>query len=420
MDEIYVYYETNNYCAMVYNIGTEKYEEMDMTDVYKLPHRFYMFKGFEPTQNGLKQFAVEFIKWTKELDKVLKHEYLSFKSHEAVAIRYFEKLCQTKKNNILYTNFQNHDNIDEIEYQWIEACGNSGLLYVKEGEYENCHGYDFSAQFPSILASRYFRIPTKRGKMCTLKELPTKQIKLGFYRVKITSNDKRFQKIFQFNKKNCYTSISLIFALECKNKYGYEINIELMEQENNCYIYENDITGGDIIFGYWFETLNNIKKKYPKNKLIKNMLSSLWGRIAQKQRLFKTEQECENEEIDYRFNYNPNHKYFVANIEKNRKGQEVYELVETKKPYRYNIARIKPFLLSKSRELTGKVGRKYIDDIVRIHTDCICFNQNHDDVSFEADTLKLSLETKTTGHIIFKGVNQYHNLTTGHKTENYD
>jgi hypothetical protein len=271
-----------------------------------------MFKGFEASREGLKHYANELIKWVNELDRELRHEYLSFKSHEAVAIRYFEKLCQTKKANILYTNFQNHDPVDEIEYQWIEACGNSGfvrLLFVQTGEYENCYGYDFSAQFPSILASRYFRIPTKRGNMQTLKELPTKQIKLGFYRVKITSNDKRFQKIFQFNKKHCYTSISLIFALECKNKFGYEINIELLEQENNCYLYENEITGGDIIFGYWFDTLNAIKKKYPKNMLIKNMLSSLWGRIAQRNRLFKTEQECENENIDYRFNFNPHHKY---------------------------------------------------------------------------------------------------------------
>jgi hypothetical protein len=110
---------------------------------------------------------------------------------------------------------------------------------------------------------------------------------------------------------------------------------------------------------------------------------------------------------------------YVANIEYNRKGQPVYELVETKRPYRYNIARIKPFLLSKSRELTAKVARKHIDDLVRIHTDGICFNQNHDDVCFIADTFKLSKEGKTTGHMIFRGVNQYYNLTNNYKTENF-
>jgi hypothetical protein len=132
--------------------------------------------------------------------------------------------------------------------------------------------------------------------------------------------------------------------MECKNKFNYDVNIELINETNNCYIYENAITTGNIIFGYWYNTIIELKQRYPKNKLIKNLSSALWGRISENNRLFKTEQECEDEDIDYRFNYNPNHKYYVRDITYNKHKEPLYELISTTQPYKYNVARIKPFL----------------------------------------------------------------------------
>ena len=86
--------------------------------------------------------------------------------------------------------------------------------------------------------------------------------------MKITSNDIRFKKVFGFNKKNVYTHTSLFFALMCKIKEGYNIDIELVLEDNNCYIYgknkDGNITKGSNIFGKWFKYINLILKDFRK------------------------------------------------------------------------------------------------------------------------------------------------------------
>ncbi len=416
------YYEKDNQQARVYNYTENTFKTMTMTNVYKLKKRFFIFKGYDCSDEGLTEYAKDFFSWTNEIknDKIFKVYYPAYKSHEDVAIGYFKMLCRTKKRALDYTNFWNHEDIDPTEYKWIESCNNAGLTYCEAGTYDNCNGYDFSSQYPAIFASHTFRVPTKRGTQQTIKIIPTKGIKLGMYRVKITSNDIRFKKVFAFSKKDVYTNISLIFAMECKTKFGYDINIELLQHENNCYLYEESITTGNIIFGYWFDIMAGLKQRYPKNKLIKNMTSALWGRLAQHNKLFKTEQECEDEEIDYVDNYNPKHAYYIRDSTFNKKGEEVFELVNCQQPYYYAIARTKPFLLSKSRDLIGKVARKYVDSVVRIHTDNVTFNTEHDDACFEQDTFKLIKELKTSGKIHFVRTDCYKHFDNDkYTTKNY-
>jgi dihydroorotase len=103
-----------------------------------------------------------------------------------------------------------------------------------------------------------------------------------------------------------------MFALMCKNKEGYNIDIELIQEQNNCYIYgslkEDGITKGSNIFGKWFRYMFELKEKYPECKvLIKLITSSLWGRLAEFNRLFKTDEQIveENENI-YREKYGDN------------------------------------------------------------------------------------------------------------------
>lgn len=423
MSEINFFFEKGNQQARVFNYTTNKFKTMNMSDVYKLKKRFFMYKGYECTDNGLKEYAKDFFIWVKELknDETFGFEYTKYKSHEDITMRYFEKLCRTKQDKLLYTNFWNHEEVDSTEYKWIESCDNSALTYCESGTYENCNGYDFSSQYPAILASKTFRVPTKKGTEQTINSISTKGLKMGYYKVKITSNDVRFKKIFRFSKTNVYTNISLLFAMECETKYNYVVNIELIKGENNCYIYDEAITTGNVIFGYWFDIMFGLKLRYPKNKLIKGMTTALWGRISQHNRLFKTEQECEDEDIDYLDNFNIDHAYYIRDSTFNKKGEEVFELVNCKQPYRYAIARLKPFILSKSRDLIGKVARKYIDDVIRIHTDNVTFNTEHDDVCFEQDTFKLIKEEKTSGKIHFVRTDCYKNFTDDkYTTKNYE
>jgi hypothetical protein len=151
------------------------------------------------------------------------------------------------------------------------------------------------------------------------------------------------------------------------------------------------------------------------------MTSALWGRLAQHNRLFVTQDEMDGKRLDVTVNYNLKHDYYIRDITYNhKKDSEVLELVNTKQPFKFNIARIKPFLLSKSRSLTGTIAMIYIDDVVRIHTDNVTFNKQHDDVICERKAMKLAKEDKTTGDIEWKGVGSYINHTTGYKTLDND
>lgn len=427
MSELNFYYKTKNQQARVLNYALDTVQTMTLTDVYKLKKRYFIFKGYECTDEGLRQYANDFMIWTNELknDKLFKIDYTSFQSHESITLKYFEKLAKTKNDKLLYTNFNNHESIDSTEYKWIESCYNAGLTYCKAGTYDNCNGYDFSSQYPTILSSKTFKIPTKRGIEQTIKELP-KSIQVGFYKVHIISNDIRFKKIFAFSNKHVYTNISLVFAMMCKTKYNYDINIELIQCENNCYIYGSNskehITTGNNIFGYWFDVIKGLKERHPKNKLIKNMSSALWGRIGQNNIIYKTEQEAEDEDIDYLDNYNVNHDYYIRDSFFNKKGEEVFELVSCKQPYKYSIARIKPFLLAQSRALTGKIAREYIDSVVRIHTDNVTFDTEHDDVMDKVEQgFILTKELKTTGKIHFVRPGCYKHYTNSkYTTKNYE
>jgi hypothetical protein len=319
----------------------------------------------------------------------------------------FKKLCHGK--------YEDMDEIDPIEYKWIESCNNSALRYCKAGKY-NCYGYDYSSQYPAILACEGLQIPTKRGIEKTITTIDFGKLEVGYYKVKVISNDERFQKVFLFSKLNVYTHTSLMFANACKTKQGYDVNFELIEEDNNCYVYgkykKDDITRGSAIFGKWFKYLFELKETFPECKvIIKLITSSLWGRLAEHNRLFRTDEEIVEQNLDVSLDFDPNHKYYIRNVTQNKRGDDLCEIVNSKKPYHFNIARIKPFLLSKSREMIGKVAIKYIDSVIRIHTDNVTFNEEHDDVVFQSKTFKLTKEEKTTGLIEFRYVDCYKNYT---------
>ena len=129
------------------------------------------------------------------------------------------------------------------------------------------------------------------------------------------------------------------------------------------------------------------------------------------------------QKLDVSLDYDPNHKYYIYDVVRNRKKKvDIYEIRNTENPYYHNIARIKPFLLAKSRALTGTVALKYIDDVVRIHTYNITFNKQHDDVIelFKSKTMTLTKEDKTTGTITWKNEGCYWNETIDYKTEKFD
>jgi len=424
MSDYIIYFKQTDGMIRTYNHKSKEFDTIELTKLYKIKKRYAMLTGYEANDDELVRFSKDFKQWVEEIkdNDVFKFNYLDCGSHETNIMNIFKKLCHGK--------YEHFDDIDGIEYQWIESCNNAGLTYCDKGKHQ-CYGYDYSSQYPSILNTEHFHIPTKRGKQQTIKELPDYP-ELGYYKVKITSDDKRFKKVFRFSDQHVYTNMSIIFAKRCQ-KLGHVVNIKLVDCDNNAYIYGKlDKVGEDKtgvikcskVFHGWYKHLFALKNKFPKNKLVKMMMSSLWGRLCEYNRRFKTEDELIN--YDATLRYDINHEYYIRNITHNKKKDtEFYELINTKRPYYYNIARIKPFLISKSRELTGAIAIQYIDDVVRIHTDNITFNKEHDDViDSTSKFMTLTKEDKTTGLITFRGVGCYRNHTNEKYTtlnyKNYD
>jgi hypothetical protein len=296
----------------------------------------------------------------------------------------FKRLCKGK--------YEDHEPIDGTESKWIEATHNGGLTYCNSGIH-NSYGYDFSAFYPSLMGQYKFILPHKKGTEQHLKEIP-QILSLGFYRVKITSSHKHATKLFAFSPDDVYNNISLTHAQELEEEYGFKIDL-IIDDKPNAYIYPPGVRSSSI-FGVWVDKLSKIKMKYPKNKLIKHLLSSLWGTLSQSNNIIKTWDEIQNEGLKIGMGNSFDYKIIDYKAEK-----DYYKLQCMAQPYRHNI-RLKSFLTAYGRVKIAEVAQTNIEGTIRIHTDGIVFNK-----PMKEKFVGLIKEDKTTGKINWKGVNCY-------------
>eukprot|EP01040_Poterioochromonas_malhamensis_P009169 gene9169-9942_t len=204
-------------------------------------------------------------------------------------------------------------------------------------------------------------------------------------------------------------------------KNGLDINIELVKDgQPNAYIYGFKVSDGihksRKIFGTLYRTLIEAKNKYPNNQLVKFLSSSNWGFICRFNEINKTIDEIVEEDIKFtRDKFDTNADYYISDH-----NGKYYTLVNIKKPFKFNIARIKPFLLSMGRVITGNVAFLHFDDLVRIHTDGIVFDEEHDEIMSAFKSYpKLLKENKTMGLIDWQTCNDYHNFNTNESHGKY-
>lgn len=381
-------------------------ETKEFSTIERLPYDkqiFYVFNGYT-SDEGILKYIVSFTQWSKELEEVTKIKYMKFRNHTGAIQLIVKNICDT---------FDDFEDIDAIEASWIEKCQNGGLQQIlKKGKLE-CFGYDFKAFYLSILGKPNldFSIPMKKGKEYVLDSIDYYKLQTGMYRVKITSTDPNF--IFAYSKDNVYTNISLYDAFKYKRD-GLEINMELIKDgKPNAYLYgykkSDGVHSSRYVFGKLYDKLMEAKHKYPKNKLVKFIASAIWGHICQ----FKTISLTDDEIVEKDLYCTPDMTdkdadYYISDM-----ADRYYTLIDAKKPYKFNIARIKPFLLSMGRRITTSVAMLHIDDVVRIHTDNVTFCKRHDDVMEKFKSYpQLIAEDKTSGVIDWKGVNDYYNYTT--------
>ena len=378
-----VFYIDNN---LVYSLDkndnfiTEENDKRDMTN-----YNYYeSMKGYEKTQESLTQFKNDFIKWTTELKKY-GIDYLKYFNHINATYFTFLKYSTNNLKQKVPEGIKGIEGINFNEFSYYEKCYNAGLMSIdndcinKEMEF---YGYDFSAYYANILSKFDFQIPIKKGIQSKFTDLK-KKLKYGIYHIKITCNDAKFKKIFSFSVNNYYTHYSINFCLKYKKQFNISFEIQDLDKEFNCLVYEDkDLINTSHIFIDWFNKLIEIKQAYPNNKLVKHLMSNIWGCMIQFERIIiKNDEELLNYDISD-ITSDEKTEYKILEIDAFVVNGEIvqnYKLIKSEQAYKRPF-RIKPFLTSFARRQVAEfiLQESIIDDVQRVQTDGIILKKEYD------------------------------------------
>ena len=368
------YYKLPNNNYRVLNVGVNKslaYNTLTYNELIALSRKYELLKGYEATDEGIMQYYNDFMKWDKEIWSLKKeldirgvNTFQFYYNNELAVIQTFKLLGNQAHMHALFDD--NTNKIDKIEEQYFEACNNGYIQYCCNGSYE-CFGYDFNAFFPRLLSMKEFslEIPMRKGYETKLTHLDYDNIQFGFYKVSIVSSNDNFRKMFAYSKTNTYTSTSLKFAL--KYREAFDISIALnTDDEYNAYLYhDEDIIQSHELFHSWFDVLIKGKLKYPKNRLIKHLLSSVWGSLCKFERLRVKESDLEAMNADGSYKYSLD-EYDIVDCS-NMPDNQYYTLKSrVNSNYKYNV-RLKPFLMAMARNVIGEIAyENHIESSIKV------------------------------------------------------
>jgi len=389
MSEYIVFYKNQ---GVYYYYNGEEYKTTKTIHQVKM-NQFELHHSYDESNEGLKTYYENMKVWSEQIKSKFtkcKFDYLS-KYNDMIASVHFCMMYIKKY-------IQTHDEITFTEQNWIEKCYNTGLQSCKpQDKAIKLYSYDGKGFYQYVLSSEDFLIPDKEGYETTLNELPKrKELKHGFYHVKITSENPNANMVFAFSPEHTYYYYDLYFAM--KHKKALDFKIELFQDnEPNAYLYDSLIKSSDI-FCKWNTTINELKKEFPENKLLKNLGSKVWGKLVEFNHYI-----VEGSELDKNFD-----KYKDCNIIRTKiygayeeaDYREVHYVQDEAKPYKYNI-RLKAQLTSYGRSLVSNYAIENIDNLVRIHTDSMSFTQPWK----ELDKKIFKKEEKTSGLVQFKKCN---------------
>lgn len=263
------------------------------------------------------------------------------------ALNYFERITKTVST----------DNISQDEALYILNATYASVMYAKKGYTGDGYKYDFISNYPSIMSSKYFLVPVKKG---TFKNLSTKEFQeleyfqYGIYRCKITCDN---PLIFKTNSKNYYTHYDLTHA----KKKGLSIEL-IQDDQPNCLIYSRDcLINGSILFKDYVDTLFQLKQKKVSGS--KDVLNILWGALCQKKK--KKLYITSNKEYQI-----TNNNTFIESIKPAINETDIFvNTYNINSIYLFDYARLGPFLLAYGRKKLLETIHPYIQNIKWAHTD---------------------------------------------------
>ena len=330
-------------------------------------------------------------------NKLRKNNKIYYRTHSNNIIR-FIKMHKLK-------DFSKFEPIELLEDQYFDKCNNGGLIYHKDGVYDNVVTFDKKQFYPSVLGNQLFTFPISKGEECNIFKIPKCGFSYGIYNVQVVSNDDRFNKIFSYSKDNHYTHTTLNFVMNIYNKY-HGGNVKLTLLSNKCLKYKDKskIIESSQVFSKWYHASVDLKTKYPSNKLIKKMFSTAWGELQSKNVIVKSEDQIEIENIDYGQSLDVNEnryylkKFFMQDI------QEFNQLIDLPKPLYKHQLRLKPFLTSFARKIMMLLALKNIDNVIRVMTDSITYDADLEinEYLFIKEKAKSNIRAEIKGNSLIK------------------
>ena len=180
-----------------------------------------------------------------------------------------------------------------------------------------------------------------------------------------------------------------------KHKSQFKFKLQLIQDGSpNAYLYDSIIKSSEI-FGKWYEILQKLKVKFPKNKLIKQLGSSMWGVMCERQQKFVSDKELRVNLEKYK------HMKIARTAEYGEREEDdhimYHYLYDPKKPYKYNI-RFKSWLNAYCRNEIAEFAMIDIANVIRIHTDSVTFlqPQEYDNKLFKLEVKALDSSNSRT------------------------
>lgn len=262
------------------------------------------------------------------------------------------------------------ENVDLLECEWLENATMGAMLYCKKGYKGKGHKYDFISRYPSRLNSTMY-YPYKKGTFEKIEEIP-KKIKYGIYRCVIEGK----HPLFKNNPLNYYTHSDIEWA----RSLGLKIDLIIDDKDNFLsYPVETRFKGKDVFGDYMnelFKIKNNKKNSEAVRQVVKNLMNCLWGVLVRRE-IKKVYTDIGDDKIFELYKDKE-----ILSIEPSGKDEMklVIKLVNKNDMYVGAIPRIKPFLISQSRNYICKVVEPYFENCVHIHTDGFVLLDKNDEL----------------------------------------
>ena len=255
-----------------------------------------------------------------------------------------------------FTQYLNEpEQILQDEAEWINLSSIGALIWAKPYEGE-LYKYDVKSLYPHLMKSTTLKFPIKRGEFQKLDQFG-EYIAFGIYRCKVLkSDDANINKLFRFNDKHYYSSVSLDHA----KTLGLKLEL-IQDNKPNFLFYSRDklITFNEV-FKPFVDFMFELKDKKKVEKA-KDILNILWGALCEveKKKYFCDKDIIINEEEEI---------YKIAPY-KNNEDIDVITTNKINKRYKTNYARLCPFLISQGRRHMSNIMFPIKEHIHRCQTD---------------------------------------------------